>query len=60
VGKVKQNLDFFRMPVELGIQTEGNPEYKTIQVTGMESSFEVEVFGRPRPGGITLDHTTTS
>ncbi len=54
-GKVKQNLDFFRMPVELEIQTEGNPEFKTIEVSGTESSFSTEVFGRPKPGGIILD-----
>jgi hypothetical protein len=54
-GKVKQNLDFFRMPVELEVQTEGNPEFKTIEVSGTESSFSTEVFGRPKPGGITLD-----
>ena len=47
MGKLKQNLDFFRMPVEVEIETEGNPEYKTIQVTGMESSFNIDVFGRP-------------
>jgi len=55
VGKLKQNLDFFRMPVEVEIETEGNPEFKTIQVTGMESSFDIDVFGRPRPNGIILD-----
>jgi tetratricopeptide (TPR) repeat protein len=54
-GKVKQNLDFFRMPVELEVQTEGNPEFKTIQVSGTDSSFTTEVFGRPKPGGVTLD-----
>jgi len=54
-GKVKQNLDFFRMPVELEIQTEGNPEIKKIEVSGTESSFSVDVFGRPKPGGIILD-----
>jgi len=54
-GKIKQNLDFFRMPVELQVQTEGNPEIKTVEVSGTESSFSTEVFGRPKPGGITLD-----
>lgn len=54
-GKIKQNLDFFRMPVELQVQTEGNPEIKTIEVSGTDSSFSTEVFGRPKPGGITLD-----
>jgi tetratricopeptide (TPR) repeat protein len=54
-GKVKQNLDFFRMPVEIEVQTEGNPEIKTIEVSGIDSSFTTEVFGRPKPGGIILD-----
>ena len=54
-GRVKQNLDFFHMPVEIEVQTEGNPEFKTIEVSGTDSSFSTEVFGRPKPGGITLD-----
>ncbi len=41
VGKVKQPLDTFRMPVELRIDTEGNPELKTIDVIGTESGFTV-------------------
>ncbi len=55
VGKVKQNLDFFRSAVDVQVLTEGNPESKTIEVTGLESSFEFEVFGRPRSNGIILD-----
>src|SRR5205814_7729633 len=35
--------------------TEGNPETKTIDVTGTESSFTVETFGRPKAGGIKID-----
>jgi peptidase M1-like protein len=54
-GRVKQNLDFFRMPMEIEVQTEGNPEIKTIEVSGTDSSFNTEVFGRPKPGGIILD-----
>ncbi len=54
-GRVKQNLDFFHMPVEIEVQTEGNPEFKTIEVSGTDSSFTTEVFGRPKPGGIVLD-----
>jgi predicted negative regulator of RcsB-dependent stress response len=59
IGKVKQNLDFFRAPVEVEIRTEGNPEHKTIQVTGLESDFDFEVFGRPRSDGIILDPRDT-
>ena len=43
------------MPVELRIDTEGNPELRTIDVTGTESGFTVETFGRPKPGGIKID-----
>src|SRR5262249_4453527 len=45
VGKVKQNLDFFRTDVEMEVQTEGNPEYKTVSIAGKDSSFTVETFG---------------
>ena len=55
VGKIKQPLDTFQMPVELRIETEGNPETRTVDVTGTESSFTVETFGRPKPGGIKID-----
>ena len=55
VGKIKQPLDTFRMPVDLRIDTEGNPELKTIDVIGTESGFTVETFGRPKPGGIKVD-----
>ena len=55
VGKIKQPLDTFHMPVDLRIDTEGNPEVKTIDVVGTESEFTVETFGRPKPGGIKID-----
>jgi aminopeptidase N len=55
VGKVKQPLDTFSMPVEIRIETEGNPETKVVDVVGTESSFTVETFGRPKPGGIKID-----
>src|SRR6266481_4256495 len=55
VGKIKQPLDTFRMPVDLRIDTEGNPELKTVDVIGTESGFTVETFGRPKPGGIKID-----
>jgi Peptidase family M1 domain len=55
VGKIKQPLDVFHATLELQILTEGNPEIKTVEVSGTESDFDVETFGRPKPGGITLD-----
>src|SRR5438477_10329971 len=55
VGKIMQPLDTFSMPVQMRIDTEGNPELKTVDVTGTESTFTVETFGRPKPGGIKID-----
>ena len=48
LGKVAQDLDTFRMPVELNIETEGNPEMKKIDVSGTSSEFVVETFGKPK------------
>ncbi len=55
VGKIHQDLDTFRMPVQIRVDTEGNPEIKTILVTGTTQPFEVDTFGRPKPNGITID-----
>lgn len=55
IGKIKQPLDVFHATVELQVLTEGNPELKTVEINGTESDFEVETFGRPKAGGITLD-----
>jgi aminopeptidase N len=48
MGKISQDLDTFRMPVELRIETEGNPEDKRVEVVGTSSEFIVETFGKPR------------
>ena len=53
VGKVTQDLDLFKMPVELRIETEGKTEERRIDLSGTESSYTVETFGRPRK--ITID-----
>ncbi|HVB56946.1 MAG TPA: M1 family aminopeptidase [Candidatus Acidoferrales bacterium] len=55
VGKIHQGLDTFRMPVEVKVDTEGNPETKNVLVTGTTSPFEIDTFGRPKPNGITID-----
>lgn len=55
VGKIKQNLDLLRMPVEVRVETEGNPETKKILVTGTSTEFEIDTFGRPKPNGVTID-----
>ncbi len=48
VGQVAQDLDLFRMPVDLKIDTDGKSETKRIEVVGTNSPFTVETFGRPR------------
>jgi hypothetical protein len=55
IGTVHQELDTFRMPVEVKVETEGNPEFKKILVTGTTSQFKLETFGRPKPNGISID-----
>jgi len=59
LGKIKQPLDTFSMPIQLRVDTEGNPELKWIDVTGTESEFVLETFGRPKPGGIKVDPNNT-
>src|SRR4029077_3865929 len=54
-GKDKQASHPLPKSVDLRIDTEGNPETKTIDVIGTESEFTVETFGRPKPGGIKID-----
>lgn len=53
MGKIAQDLDTFRMPVDLLIETEGNPETKRVEVVGTSSEFVVDTFGKPRK--ITVD-----
>jgi hypothetical protein len=48
VGEIQQDLDLFRMPVELRIDTDGKSETKRIEVSGTNSAFAVETFGKPR------------
>ncbi len=48
LGKVEQDMDTFQMPIELMIETEGEPEYRTIEVTGTSSDYTVEAFGKPK------------
>jgi hypothetical protein len=53
MGKITQDLDTFQMPVDLKIETEGNPETKRIDVVGTSSEFTVDTFGKPKT--ITID-----
>jgi aminopeptidase N len=48
IGEVQQDLDLFRMPVELRVETDGKTELKKVDVVGSDSQFIVDTFGRPR------------
>jgi aminopeptidase N len=53
VGEISQDMDLFRMPVELRIDTDGKTEEKRVEVEGTNSAYSVDTFGKPRR--ITID-----
>ncbi|MFZ1138887.1 MAG: M1 family aminopeptidase [Candidatus Sulfotelmatobacter sp.] len=55
-GEISQDLDLFRMPVDLRIDTDGKTENQRIEVVGTTSPFSIETFGRPRRISIDPDH----
>ncbi|HEY3839354.1 MAG TPA: M1 family aminopeptidase, partial [Bryobacteraceae bacterium] len=52
-GKISQDLDTFRMPVDVKIETEGNPEKKVVDVVGTSTEFSIDTFGKPK--SVTID-----
>ena len=54
-GKINQDLDLFQMPVQVHVETEGTPQDKVVQVVGTSTEFSIDTFGKPRPGGVTID-----
>jgi tetratricopeptide (TPR) repeat protein len=55
-GEIAQDLDLFRMPVDLRIDTDGKTEDKRVEVVGTNSPFTIETFGRPRRISVDPDH----
>ena len=55
IGKVLQPIETFNMPVEIRVDTEGNPVTKTVQVIGTSTEFTIDTFGRPKPDGVSID-----
>jgi len=55
-GQIAQDLDLFRMPVSLKIDTDGKTEEKRVEVVGTNSAFTVETFGRPRRIAVDPEH----
>ena len=48
VGSISENLDLFRMPLELQIETDGKTVDRRIDVAGTDSPYSIDTFGRPR------------
>ena len=48
IGEINQDLDLFRMPVDLRIETDGKTENQKIDVVGTDTQYVVDTFGRPR------------
>ena len=48
IGDITQDLDLFRMPVEVRVETEGKTEDQKIDVVGTDSQYVIDTFGRPR------------
>lgn len=55
-GEISQDLDLFRMPVNLKIDTDGKTENQKVEVVGTTSPFSIETFGRPRRIAVDPDH----
>jgi tetratricopeptide (TPR) repeat protein len=55
-GEISQDLDLFRMPVDLRIDTDGKTENQRVEVVGTNSPFSIETFGRPRRIAVDPDH----
>ena len=48
IGQIGQDLDLFRMPVDLRVETDGKTENQKVEVVGTDTQFVVDTFGRPR------------
>jgi tetratricopeptide (TPR) repeat protein len=62
IGEINQDLDLFRMPVELRVETEGKTVNQRVEVVGPDTQYVVDTFGRPRhisidPGNWVLKST---
>jgi len=62
IGEIQQDLDLFRMPVELQVETDGKTENQKVDVVGTDTQYIVDTFGRPRhiaidPGNWVLKST---
>ena len=48
IGEINQDLDLFRMPVDLRVETDGKTVNQSVEVVGTDTQYIVDTFGRPR------------
>ncbi len=48
IGDITQDLDLFRMPVDIRVETDGKTVNQKIDVVGTDSQYVIDTFGRPR------------
>ena len=53
MGQINQDLDLFRMPVEIEVQTDGESEFRRTWISGPSS--DLDLFTDRRPSGIVID-----
>ena len=47
-GQIRQDLDLFRMPVELEIETDNEPDYQRVDVARQSSEFDIITARKPK------------
>ena len=53
VGQLEQDLELFRMPVEIEVVTDGEPEFATIVASGQTTDLDIQTERKPR--GLIID-----
>lgn len=56
VGEIQQDLDLFRMPIEIRVETEGKTVAQRVDVVGTQSQYVIDTFGIPRKISIDPDN----
>ena len=56
-GQLKQQLEIFRMPIPVHVETEGPPVTQLVEVVGPRTDFSIETFGKPTKIEIDPDFT---
>src|SRR4030095_3160327 len=47
-GEIKQDLDLFRMPVEVEVETDGEPEYQRVDVARQSGELNLQTQRKPK------------